>query len=194
MIKPAVKTFMDDEDGSLSVEILFAVPILVLAIALTLDVWDAFKTITVNQKSTYMVSDFLSREGSVEDDKILAMYELFDFVAHSSGDNAIRVTAVSSSVDPEDCDMPPVFQWSRGQGGLPDLTADTLTVIEDRIPPMHMGEWLIVVESEQEWAPLFDIGIKSHRFTDISISRPRTDSGLVQHEDVLPVSGPSCAI
>lgn len=169
--------FHRDEKGSLSVEAVFAVPFLVLAVAMTTVFWDAFKTITVSQKATYTVADILSRESEVDDEFLTTLYEVYDFLAHSHEPSAIRVTVISQSFDADTNTTSTEIEWSEGRGGLEGI--DDLTGMESRIPPMHDGEWLIVVESVQEWTPLFQIGLADYQFWDLSITRPRFSGTLV---------------
>ena len=62
LIQGMHKYFRRSEEGSLSVETIFAIPMLVWAITATFVFWDAFKTLNVSQKATYTVADMLSRE------------------------------------------------------------------------------------------------------------------------------------
>ena len=88
--------FTKSERGGLSVEAVFALPMLVWAITATFVFWDAFKTLNISQKATYTVADMLSREtGDVDDDYMTSMHEIFDFLAGEAGENGLRVTVVT---------------------------------------------------------------------------------------------------
>uniref|UniRef100_UPI0039B5EE2A TadE/TadG family type IV pilus assembly protein n=1 Tax=Silicimonas sp. MF1-12-2 TaxID=3384793 RepID=UPI0039B5EE2A len=89
MIQRMYKYFRRSEDGSLSIETVFALPMLVWAITATFVFWDAFKTLNVSQKATYTVADMLSRETqAINADYLTGMHELFDYLSSSPGDNA----------------------------------------------------------------------------------------------------------
>ncbi|MGR3513630.1 MAG: TadE/TadG family type IV pilus assembly protein [Paracoccaceae bacterium] len=170
-------SFLRNERGSLSIEALIAIPILFMGFAMTMVFWDAFKTITVSQKATYTVADILSREAEVDDDFLTTVYEVYDFLSHSKEPTALRITVISQAFDADTNSSDIDIEWSEGRGGLSGLT--NLSSLEDRIPPMHDGEWLIIVESEQEWVPFFQVGLSDYRFFDVSITRPRFSGTLV---------------
>ena len=143
------RRFRGNEEGSLSIETVFAIPMLVWVIAATFVFWDAFKTLSISQKATYTVADMLSRETNpIDADYMTSMREIFDFLAGDAGDNAIRVTVVTKTTNPTTEVEELQIVWSQGV----DVDAYTdLDAIRDRLPTMALGEQLIVVESEQEF-------------------------------------------
>ncbi|NNL36328.1 MAG: pilus assembly protein [Silicimonas sp.] len=172
------KCFRRTEDGSLSIETVLALPMLVWAITATFVFWDAFKTLNVSQKATYTVADMLSRETQeIDGNYLTAMHELFDYLASTPGDNALRVTVVRMVEDPNTNVKTRELVWSQGVGGIAGYT--DLTVLDPRLPDMSDGDQLIVVESEQEWTPAFTVGLASYRFREVAISRPRFAPKLV---------------
>lgn len=172
MISRFTRTFRRSEKGSLSIETVLAVPMLVWAITATTVFFDAFKTLNVNQKATYTVADMLSRETqTIDADYLRGLHEVFDYLSTTPGDNAIRVTVVRMDEDPNTGVKTRALVWSQGVGGATGYS--DLTVIEQRLPDMSAGDQLIVVESEQDWSPAFTVGLASYRFYDVAISRPR---------------------
>lgn len=172
------RLFRRKEDGSLSIEVVLAVPMLVWAITATFVFWDAFKTLNVTQKATYTVADMLSRETqSIDANYMTAMHELFDYLSTSPGNNALRVTVVSMAQDVNTGVKTRSLEWSEGVGGISGYT--DLTVIEPRLPDMSDGDFLIVVESEQDWSPAFSVGLANYRFREVAIARPRFAPKLV---------------
>lgn len=172
------KGFFRKENGSLSVELVIAVPMHVWAITATFVFWDAFKTLNVSQKATYTIADMLSRETqAIDDNYLVSMHELFDYLSSSPGDNAIRVSVVRMVEDPVTLVKTRELVWSQGVGGIAGYT--DLTILEPRLPDMGDGEQLIIVEGEQEWSPAFAVGLASYRFREIAISRPRFAPQLV---------------
>lgn len=178
MTRLMTRRFARTETGSLSIEAVLAVPLLVWAITATFVFWDAFKTLNISQKATYTVADMLSRETDpIDANYLTAMHELFDYLAASPGENALRVTVVRMVEDPDSGVKTMELVWSEGVGGItgyPDLT-----VLQPRLPDMASGDQMIVVESEQEWSPLFNVGLANYRFREVAISRPRFAPQLV---------------
>lgn len=163
--------FLRKEDGSLSVEACFSIPLLAWAIAATFVFFDAFKTLNISQKATYTVADMISREeAAVDDDYITALHEIFAHLAGAQGPSAIRVSIVEMMVDEDTGDESLELVWSEGRM-YDDLT--TIDDIEDRIPTLSPGEQLVVVESVQQWTPAFGVGLATYQFRDVALARPR---------------------
>lgn len=164
-------SFLRNERGALSIEAVFALPMLVWAITATFVFWDAFKTLNISQKATYTVADMLSREtGDIDDDYMTSMHEIFDFLAGENGDNALRVTVVTFETDPVTGTDELQLVWSEGAN---ISRHDDLTAIESRLPTLALGEQIIVVESFQDWAPAFTVGLAAYRFREVALARPR---------------------
>lgn len=184
-----IRRFSRNENGGLSVEAVLALPMLVWAITATFVFWDAFKTLNVSQKATYTVADMLSRETQAIDGPYLtAMHELYDYLATTPGDNALRVSVVRMQLDPATNAKSYNLVWSQGVGGIAGYTVLSQKVI-DRLPDMSAGDQLIFVESEQEWSPAFAVGLASYRFREVAISRPRFAPQLVWHNPATAKGG-----
>jgi hypothetical protein len=152
--------------------------LLVWAITATFVFFDAFKSLHVSQKATYTVADMLSRETSaVDQDYLTAMHELFAYLSQDEeGTSTMRISVVQRGLDP-DGNEETTLVWSEGVGGAQDYV--NLNYIEDRIPTMMVGDQLIVVETEHEWAPSFAVGLASYRFREVTVARPRFAPQLV---------------
>lgn len=173
MTKSPTLRFLRNENGSLSVEACFAVPILAWAITATFVFFDAFKTLNITQKATYTVADMISREeAAVDDDYIKSMYEIYYYLASGGGGGpaALRISVVEMVTDPDTGLDELELVWSEG------VNYDALTEIdpiEDRIPGISAGEQLVVVESVKEWSPAFAVGLATYQFSEIALARPR---------------------
>lgn len=164
--------FTKSENGGMSIEAVLAIPMLVWALTATFVFFDAFKTLNISQKATYTVADMLSREEvAITPTYLTAVHELYDFLAESEGDNALRVSVVTMNEDPVTKVKSLALVWSEGVGGLTGYA--TVDPIAARIPDMVPGDQLIVVESEQEWSPAFAVGLTSYRFREVALARPR---------------------
>lgn len=169
--------FAREENAGMSIETLFAIPMLVWAITATFVFWDAFKTLSISEKATYTVADMLSREtNAIDGDYLTSAHETFDYLAGSAGDNAIRVTVVTKTLNTETNAEELQLVWSQGSDVTPYTDLDR---IRDRLPSLAVGEQMIVVESEQEWSPGFDVGLGNYRFRKVAIARPRFSPQLV---------------
>lgn len=166
-----ISRFIRSEQGSLSIEAVLVVPILAWAIVATFVFFDAFKTQYISQRATYTIADMLSREETAIDGQYLAsLHEMYDYLSNGEGANTLRVTVVERKTD-EDTGEPYLdLVWSEGVNVQEYVN---LSVIEDRIPSISVGEQLIVVESEQEWSPAFGVGLADYKFYEFALARPR---------------------
>lgn len=172
MKKKCNTPFARSESGSLSVEAVLILPLLALAILVTMVLWDAFKAVNVNQKSTFTIADMLSRaDVDITPDYLQTVHELHAFLGTQSGGNAVRITVVSMEEDPDTLVQSMRMLWSKGIGGLQDH--EDLAAIEARIPEMAVGDQMIVVEGVQNWEPAFNVGLPSYNFREVAITRPR---------------------
>ena len=171
-MKQSLKTFLRGENGSQSVEAVFAFPLVALAIFATLTFWDGFHTKTMTQRATYTIADMISREKqAIDADYLTAMHELYGFVANENQGTALRVSVVEFFVDPDTAEETLSLKWSEAVGGPSGY--DDITQLAPRVPIMASGDQLIIVESFQDWTPYFNVGIAAMRFVDTAISRPR---------------------
>jgi len=164
--------FLRKEDGGLSVEACFAIPMLIWVIVAMIVFFDAFKQLNISQKATYAVADMISREeAAVNDDYITALHEAFIYLSGERGPSAIRVSVVEMTVDEDTGDEVLELVWSEGR--MYDDLAD-LEPIRGNIPTLSPGEQLIVVESVQGWVPPFGVGLAAaYRFREVALARPR---------------------
>lgn len=170
----STKPFSRREDGSLSIEAVLALPFLVWAILATLIFWDAFRTLNVSQKATYTVADMISREQElITPDYLQSVHEIYDYLAASDGENKLRISLVEMVPDEDDADTATLTLLHSCVEGNNTAALVDVSEIEDRIPLLAAGDQLIVVESEQEWAPNFAVGLATYRFYELALAIPR---------------------
>ncbi len=147
-------SFLRREDGTLSVEAVFAIPMLVWVGLAMIVFFDAFRQVNAGQKATYVVADMLSREQEeINAGYMTAALETFEFLTNGNGNNALRVTVVQMEEDAITGVRNHVCLWSEGVGGIAGH-AD-LSSLQSRLPDMANGDQMIVVEGEHEWTPGF---------------------------------------
>ena len=178
------------EDGTVSVEAVLVFPLLIWALTATVVFFDAFKTLHLCQNASYAVADMLSRESvAIDDDYLTAMHEVFAHLAKGDGGtSSLRVTVVHRGLDADGNDEGVTLFWSEGVNGAQRYA--NLNVLEDRIPTMQIGDYLVVVETEHEWAPAFAVGLASYRFREVGISRTRFATRLCYDDGTGSNCGP----
>ena len=104
-------------------------------------------------------------------DYLRGVHEVYDYLANAPGDNALRISVVELVEDSTGTNVPALV-WSQGVGGIAGYT--DIAPLNGRLPILALGEQIIIVESEQDWAPAFSVGLGAlYRFQDVAISRSR---------------------
>lgn len=146
------KSFRRAQDGTLSVEALIVLPMLLWAVGAMFIYWDAFKTHNVNIKAGYTVADLISREtGPLDASYIDGMNNIYEFLIRRGRNNELRVSVVSFTQEDEDAPIVKNLSWSYATGDLAEHT--DIADIADKLPTLNPGEELIVVETEMTWNP-----------------------------------------
>lgn len=179
-LKQALARFRDDARGSLSVEAIIILPVLMWAYVVSIVWFDAFRTQNTNTKAAYAISDVLSREtGVVTPEYLDGMHELYTFLSNARGTTNLRVTSVGR--DP----VSGVFisHWSYATGTLPALTTPLLQLRLDSIPTFPSGETIVFVETIMNYTPAINVGINPRTFVTEISTRPRFAPQLLFSED-----------
>jgi len=173
-----LRCYRDDVRGSLSVELVFVLPLLLWAYIAIVVFNDAYRARMEGQSAALNVADMISRNtDELTVDYLEGMNDVFDFLTTRNRDTRLRI---SSMMWDADSDQPEVV-WSYGTRGLPslldlatasvaapegdgsdpeptgdsafDLLENQLSVanLADRIPPVLPGEALILVETFSYW-------------------------------------------
>ena len=169
--------FRRSEDGTLSVEALIVLPMLLWALGAMFIYWDAFKAQNINLKATYTLADLVSRESNpVTPAYIDGMNGIYNFLIKSDFGNDIRVTVVDFSQDTEDDPIEMNLRWSEATGEFGDHT--NIEDIRDLLPILNPGDSLIMVETWMTWRPpigmdIFAPTLDEMNFTNMVFTSPR---------------------
>lgn len=167
-----VRRFRSDEDGLVMTEFLIMLPLLVWTFMALFVYWDAFRTINQGQKAAYSVADVISRQREMNMTFVNGMQTVAEYLTQEAPNVRLRITAV---VYDEDDDRHLVI-FSRSPGGrMPQHTNATIANVKDRIPLMADMDSVVIVETEIEYDPGFDVGIPNHSFDNFIVTRPRYD-------------------
>lgn len=169
----SLSRFLRRQDGSLIVEGVIILPLLLWAVMAMFALWDVFRTQNVLQKATYTVSDVISRTkkdvalGPVD---ISGFYDLLNFLLPQAEELDMRITNIT--YDEDDDEYLVLWSCAPGDGMIP-LTDATLAALRDRIPAMPNADTVTIVESRLHYETLFDIGLDPIDFEQFVVTRPR---------------------
>ena len=172
LLKSRFKRFAQDNSGSITVEFVLAMPILFWSFLAAYVFFDGYRQSAVNLKAAYTISDLVSRETSfIDDDYIDSMLNLLQLMtdASSSGDVTMRISVIRWDQD----DDRYYLDWSANRGFSEELTNANLNDLKDRLPTMPDNERVILVETNNVFVPLFNIGMDDINLSNFVFTRPR---------------------
>ncbi len=163
--------FRRNQEGSLSVEAVLIFPLLMWCYLATFVYFDAFRNQSVNLKAAYTISDALSREtGYVTPTYLNSLWRLHRFLTTSNYVTRMRVTAVRYEEATDSYDV----RWSREKGGWATLDTATLRASYlDILPRVANWKYIILVETQVAYEPMFSIGLAGFTFDNTITTVPR---------------------
>lgn len=164
--------FRADESGSVTVETIIMLPLLVWCFFAIYIFFDVFRVEAINTKASYTIGDALSREtGYVTAGYMGGLFGLQGLLMQTDETRDLQVTVYSYNATRDRYEV----RWSQGIGGLPALTTTTLneTGVRSRLPVMPQGEVAILTRSRVTYHPIYDVGIAPFIFDEYTVTRPR---------------------
>ena len=170
-IPAALRRFIRSEEGSISVETMLILPILVWCYLGTFVFFDAYRSQSTNLKAAYTIGDTLSREtGYITPlymDSLSALQKFL--VDEDNGMARLRVSVYRYRAS----DNTYRVNWSRTRGGGVALTDTLLADLRPNLPRMPNNEIAILVETWVGYHPTYSVGLQDFTFTDLVVTRPR---------------------
>ena len=168
------RSFLGDRDeGSVSVETVLVMPILLWAYVSAFVFFDGFRTYNTNVKAAYTIGDMLSRETNPIDNAYLeGLSEVFDYLTFDRNPSWLRVTQVRWQASNSRYRV----DWSYGTDGnnANRLRNSDMAGIAHRLPPLVNGERVLLVESFTDYTPFIDVGLSpTIEFTNFVPTSPR---------------------
>ena len=159
-LKKLMTRLRDDTSGTIVVEMVITLPLLLWALMATFEFFEVFRYKSIRDKATYVIADMISREkpqpGWVDGTYMDNSLRLFNDIVTDRGVNQIRVTIIRYR-ESEGYTV----QWSepRPTGSMPKLTDADIQADLARIPNMNDGDELILVDATSTYIPNFNVGL-----------------------------------
>jgi len=180
VVASLLRRFRDDARGSVSVEFVLVMPFLFWAFMATYVYFDGYRQSVQNLKAAYAIGDMISRETqAINDAYIDSMEAVLRLMTRSSVPIRLRVSVVRW----DEGDDRYYVDWSRSRGYGAELTNADMIGLADRLPVMPDNERVILIETEAEYTPVFDIGMETQRLTNFTFTRPRFAPQVVWSDD-----------
>ncbi|ARE40784.1 ABC-type dipeptide transport system, periplasmic component [Rhodovulum sp. P5] len=168
--------FRSDEDGSMAVEFVLMLPMLIWALGALYVYVAVFQVRETATKATYTIADLYSRQTDPVDQSFVDQTgNVLAFLAGQGASPAMRVSVIHCAAD---CDMPDrtlALDWSAGTTGVAGLTEAALGAsgIAARVPTIGLGDRVIVVETRFPFVPPLGFGLPPQLFETMMITPPR---------------------
>jgi len=155
-MKTWLSRFRNDERGSVMVEAVITLPLLIWGIGATYEFFEVHRYSSARDKASYTIADIISREMlPITPTYLTNAKSVFDTITNDNGQNALRVSIIKYDADEDEYSI----KWSevRGTSKLVALTTADVRTAHARLPMMRDGEELIVVDSLSHYPPMFDV-------------------------------------
>ena len=168
----ALRRFGRGQRGSVSVETIVMLPVLVAVLLSMAAFWDGMRARNAALKAATTVSDAISRETApIDAGYVDRMGELYAFLADARGDTSLRITVVANTLA-DDGGEKLELRWSAvtKAGEAPVANVDD---VAPHIPTIAVGDQVIVVESRVDWTPPLRTPLVAQTFEEVTVSRAR---------------------
>lgn len=171
--------FHRNERGSVLLEFMLLLPLLIWVMIALVAFWDVFRTINTAQKAAYSVSDLISRqEDNLSASFVDGMQDVFDYLmVDTAQDTRLRITSLYYDDATKKYKL--IFSVSPGDRVLP-YTETELQALKDRIPVLNDKDSVVIVETLVDYTPPFNTGIfniadalGSNVFDEFVVTPPR---------------------
>ena len=147
-LKRALSRFQRDERGSITIESVIGLPVIMLGVVGGYGVFDMHREASLNLKATEIVGDILSREtGEITPAYLAAMHSTFNLLARAEPGSALRVSVLRWDAQASQF----VAEWSRSTSAETGaISAEHLATLATSLPAQPNYGRIIYVET---WAP-----------------------------------------
>lgn len=158
-----LKSFRDDEEGSMAIELLLVVPILLWVFLSCFVYFDVYRVETNSVRATITLAEMFSREDTVNSNYLDNTRSVLREMTFEEADPDYRITVFTFSEgvpsDPNDDAYLVVWSDHRGYGG--PVTNDDLITLDNagRLPAMNPFAQNVYIETRTEYDAPFNIGI-----------------------------------
>ena len=180
LLKARLKAFCQDTSGNVTIEFVLAMPILFWTFMASYVFFDGYRQSAVNLKAAYTISDLISRETiAINDTYIDSMVNLLQLMTRSGSEVDLRISVIRW--DQEDDRY--YLDWSANRGFPTELTNANIATIEEKLPVMPDNERVILVETNNIFVPVFNVGLDDIDLENFVFTRPRFASQVPWETD-----------
>ena len=164
------KAFCQDTSGNITVEFVLAMPILFWTFMASYVFFDGYRQSANNLKAAYTISDLISRETlEINDDYIDSMYNLLTLMTGTNENMQMRISVVRWDQDDDQY----YLHWTANRGYSNEMSDASLAEIKEKLPTMSDNDYVILVETNSVFEPVFRVKMDNINLENFVFSRPR---------------------
>ncbi len=152
-----LKRFREDEEGTVAIELVLVVPVLVWVLLSTLVYFDVYRAEAISNRAALTMADMVSREqDAINGPYLTGMRELLQVLAETDEQPGFRLTVFTYDQPTDQYSR----IWSRRRdwpGG--NLTNAALRALSAQLPIMATGDRAILLETRMQYSAPFSVGI-----------------------------------
>ena len=165
--------FLRNERGTVVTEAVIVLPLLLWAYIALFVYWDAFRSTNTVQKAAFTLSDMISRDqsrGGITSAYIDGMKKVMRYLIDQDQDPRLRVSSIYWSTVNNRFEV----HWSRSPNNqMAPLTTASLQSYASSIPTIAAGDTVLLVETQVDYVPAFNVGMPQQLFSQFIVTRPR---------------------
>ena len=179
MLVSRLRRFGSSETGSLTVEAVLVLPLLLWVYLASFIFFDAFRAQSLNDKAAFAIADAMSRETrSITVTYIDSMRDIHRAMTFARLPTKVRISVLRYDGAADQHHV----VWSQARGPNLSILKDTdltgSSGIRETIPMMSDGERIILVETVLPYEPVFNVGVDAILMQAITPISPRYASQL----------------
>ena len=150
--------FRRNEEGSVTIEALIMIPILVWSFMAGLTYFDAYRAEYLNTKAALTIADMYSREpNDITPAYLNGTRELLKYMTRGDDTPGFRVTQVRWQASRNRHRV----VWSRNRSSRGNIKNSTVHKITPHLPNMADGERMLIIETWLDYEPTFKSGFNN---------------------------------
>ncbi len=155
-LNKSLRQFRDCEEGSMAIELVIVVPILVWTLLSTFVYFDVYRVEANSNRASLILAEMFSREEiEITSTYLNAAREVLRTLTFEESQPDYRVTVYRF----RDSDNTYRRVWSRNRGLGPNHNNARLALLKDKLPAMNTIDHAILVETRIQYDAPFSIGL-----------------------------------
>ncbi len=186
----SLAAFRRGEAGTISVETVLVLPLLIWVVLASITLTDAFRHQGNLVRSAHTVTDLASSSTRLRPSDIDGIFSFMLRINATHMPIRLRMSLIGWDADAEQLRV----VWSNanhagGAGALNDVTLNNQ--LAAHVPMITQGETLVLSEAWLDYTPPFRIGLPSMAFHEVAVMRPRFAPGVAYDDPNAPPPPPA---